>query len=222
MRGHLDWGSVRGRGQFSLLLLHLSLLPAIFSPCSLIISFAPCSISPFLLLPAPFSKFLWSMLSDYIFLAPCFLPYFRTCSLLPWVSRVILPAPWLPLMGVRAHWHVDQPCEPVKSPSRSSRAFSCGMPHRANSAYRRTTMNMAKWLEKKKGSWSRVLKPMRVQACSGNCQDHWARVQTIPSWSWSWLVLHLSVFQVQVSWSNRGESIWLADGVTGPTLRWAQ
>ncbi len=54
----------------------------------------------FLLLPAPFSKFLCSLLSDNVFLAPCSLPYFRPCSLLPWVSRAILPAPWLPLTGV--------------------------------------------------------------------------------------------------------------------------
>ncbi len=52
------------------------------------------------LLPATFSKFLCSLLPDYVFLAPCSLPYFSLCSLLPWVSRAILPAPWLPLTGV--------------------------------------------------------------------------------------------------------------------------
>ncbi len=52
------------------------------------------------LLVAPFSNFLCSLLRDCIFLAPCFLPYFRPCSLLPWLSRAILPAPWLPLTGV--------------------------------------------------------------------------------------------------------------------------
>ncbi len=79
-----------------------SLLLFNFSSCSLIISLAPCSISQFLLLPAPFSKFSCSLLPDYVFLAPCSLPYYRPCSLLPWVSRAILPAPWLPLTGV--HW----------------------------------------------------------------------------------------------------------------------
>ncbi len=78
-------------------------------PCSfLIFPLAPwyfplllAPFSDFLLLPAPFSKFLCSMLPDYVFLAPCSLPYFRPCSLLPWVSRAILPAPWLPLTGVQ-------------------------------------------------------------------------------------------------------------------------
>ncbi len=32
---------------------------------------------------------------------PWLMPYFRPCSLLPWVSRAILPAPWLPLTGVQ-------------------------------------------------------------------------------------------------------------------------
>ncbi len=72
-----------------------------FSSCSLIISLAPCSIFNFLLLPASFSKFLCSLLPDYVSLASCSLPYFRPCSLLPWVSRAILPAPWLPLTGVQ-------------------------------------------------------------------------------------------------------------------------
>ena len=35
-----------------------------------------------------------------VFLAPCSRPYFRPCSLLPWVSRAFLHDPWLPLMGV--------------------------------------------------------------------------------------------------------------------------
>ncbi len=54
----------------------------------------------FLMLPAPFSNFLCSLLPDYVFFAPCSLPYFMPCSLLPWGSRVILSAPWLPLTGV--------------------------------------------------------------------------------------------------------------------------
>ena len=61
-----------------------------------------------LLLPAPFSRFLCSLLPDYIFLAPCSLPYFRPCSLLPWVSGAILPIPWLPLPGV-LYWSIQGP-----------------------------------------------------------------------------------------------------------------
>ncbi len=82
----------------SLFISLCSLLLFNVSSSSLIIYFAP--FPNFLLLPAPFSKFLCSLLPDYVFLAPCSLPYFRTCSLLPWVSRAILPAPWLPLTGV--------------------------------------------------------------------------------------------------------------------------
>ncbi len=81
---------------FSLLLFHLSLLPAPFKFFLLLLAPFP----NFLLLPAPFSNFLCSLLPNYVFLGPCSLPYFRPCSLLPWVSRVILPAPWLPLTGV--------------------------------------------------------------------------------------------------------------------------
>ena len=61
------------------------------SSFSLINSLAPCSISLFCCSQLPFPSFC----------APCSLPYFRPCSLVPWVSRVILPATWLPLMGVQ-------------------------------------------------------------------------------------------------------------------------
>ncbi len=70
-----------------------SLLLFNFSSCSLIISLAPCSISQFFAAPCSLFQFFCSLLPDYIFLAPCSLPYLRPCSLLPWVSRAILPAP---------------------------------------------------------------------------------------------------------------------------------
>ena len=86
--------------QFSLLISPL------FAPCSFLI----CSLAPwlFLLLLAPFPSFFCcsllpftifccSLLPGYVFLAPCSLPYFEPCSLLPWVSRSILPAPWYTL-----------------------------------------------------------------------------------------------------------------------------
>ena len=78
-----------------------SLLLFSLSPCSLIIFLAPRSISQFFAAPCSLFQSLCSLLPDYVFHAPCSLPYFRSCSLLPWVSRAILLAPWLPITGVR-------------------------------------------------------------------------------------------------------------------------
>ncbi len=72
-----------------------SLLLLNVSSCSLIISLTPCWIFQFFAAPCSLFQILCSLLPDYVFLAPCSLPYFRLCSLLPWVSRAILPAPWV-------------------------------------------------------------------------------------------------------------------------------
>ena len=53
-----------------------------------------------LLLNCSLLRFLYSLLPDYQFHAPCSRHYFRPCSLLPWVLKGILPTSWLPLMGV--------------------------------------------------------------------------------------------------------------------------
>ena len=72
--------------QFSLLLFHLSLLPAPF------FNFSSASLLPFLNFCAPCSQITFSFLP-----APFHILGLAPCSL---ESKAILPAPWLPLTGV--------------------------------------------------------------------------------------------------------------------------
>ena len=72
---------------FSLPPLFFLLLPSDFLCCLLLFTIVSCPLLPF--------QFLCSLLSDYQFHAPCSIHYFMPCSLLPWVSKRILPAPRL-------------------------------------------------------------------------------------------------------------------------------
>ncbi len=93
-------------GTRSFLPIHCSFFISLCSPllfhvssCSLIISLAPCSISNFFMLPAPFSKFWCSLLQDYVFLAPFLISGHVPSSL--WSQGPFSLLPDYPLWGFK-------------------------------------------------------------------------------------------------------------------------
>ncbi len=92
-------------GLCSLLCFSLSFIFHIFLPL-------PAPFKSFFLLPdylscfwIHFTVFCCSGLSFAISCAPCSLQYIRPWSLLPWVTKDILPALWLSLTGVLCCYH---------------------------------------------------------------------------------------------------------------------